>query len=69
LYEEWWFMPERAELRVGAPGGIAVGEHDVEVALSLRIPYVFVKGGSEIAKEVTICQKRLTCVNQGRLNQ
>ncbi len=62
LYQEWWFVADRARLRVRRPSGIPPGEHDVELVMGLRVPYIFMEGKSECPIDVTRCRKRLRCV-------
>lgn len=41
LYDEFWFVLDPARLRVTPPEPLPVGEHDVEVDITTRIPYLF----------------------------
>lgn len=62
---EEWFLQDPAELRVHGDK-LAPGEHDVELMLKLRIPYVFVEGGTEALTEVAGAKKRLTLSAAGK---
>ncbi|HZV51843.1 MAG TPA: DUF6379 domain-containing protein [Candidatus Dormibacteraeota bacterium] len=67
LHDEWWFVADRAELRVAKPGGIPAGRHEVEVVVALRLPYgVSEAGVGEVRREVVSCRKRLWCVPDHR---
>ena len=39
-YTEFWRVTDPATIRVFRPGGLAAGEHDVEVKLMFRSPYM-----------------------------
>ncbi len=53
-----WFMQDPAELRIKGEK-LAAGEHDVELMLKIRIPYVFVENGTKALTEVAGAKKRL----------
>jgi hypothetical protein len=57
--DEEWFLQDPAELRVHGEQ-LSPGDHDVELMLKLRIPYVFVEGGNQALTEVAGATKRLT---------
>ena len=57
--DEEWFLQDPAELRVQGEK-LEPGEHDVQLQLKLRIPYVFVEGGTAALTEVAGAKKRLT---------
>ena len=44
LVSEFWNLIEPATINVYEPGGIAEGEHQIDVKLMLRIPYMAVPG-------------------------
>jgi len=39
-YTEYWYILDKAELRVMKSGGLPKGEHRVDLALKIRIPYI-----------------------------
>jgi len=39
-YTEYWNILDKAELRVQKPGGLATGEHRIDLTLRIRIPYI-----------------------------
>lgn len=39
LYKEYWFVREKATVRVLVDGGIADGSHEVRVYMKHRVPY------------------------------
>ncbi len=45
LHDEFWFVLDPARLRVS---GVEPGDHEVELTLSLRIPYLFDEETGEV---------------------
>jgi hypothetical protein len=41
IYDEFWFVLDAARLRVTPPDPLPPGEHEVDVNVGLRIPYLF----------------------------
>ena len=41
LHDEFWFVLDAARLRVTPAQPLAPGEHDVQLDITLRIPYLF----------------------------
>ena len=39
LFSEYWFILDKGTLRIWQPGGLAEGEHTVEIRMRHRIPY------------------------------
>jgi hypothetical protein len=39
LFAEYWYVLDEAELIVLKDGGIPKGEHELEISMSIRIPY------------------------------
>lgn len=39
MYKEYWFVREKATVRVYVDGGLADGRHDVRVFMRHRVPY------------------------------
>ena len=42
---EFWTLLEPAKIAVALPGGLAEGEHEVDLHLMLRVPYLPLPGG------------------------
>ena len=57
LHEEWWYVADAAEVRAPKPGGLAAGEHELDVTMALRIPYIVESGHPLVMRER--CVKRL----------
>jgi hypothetical protein len=47
LISEFWSLIEPATIKVFAPGGLTEGEHQMDVNLMLRIPYLPVPGSKK----------------------
>ncbi|MCL7749756.1 C-glycoside deglycosidase beta subunit domain-containing protein [Halalkalibacter alkaliphilus] len=47
LVSEFWNLTEPATIKVYSPGGLSNGEHEIDVILKLRIPYMAVPGSSK----------------------
>src|SRR3954467_15321502 len=52
--DDRWEMGERAELTFETDGPLSPGEHDVAIAVRLRISYMPVPGGGRDAKRLTL---------------
>jgi hypothetical protein len=63
LYDDWWFVADPAEVLVPRAGGLAPGEHELDVTIALRIPYIVESGNPLVMRER--CVKRQT-TNGGR---
>jgi uncharacterized protein DUF6379 len=57
LHDEWWYVADAAEVRAPCPGGLAAGEHELDVTIALRIPYIVESGHPLVMRER--CVKRL----------
>jgi hypothetical protein len=51
LYDEWWYVADPAEVRAPKPGGLAAGEHELDVTIELRIPYIVESGHPLVMRE------------------
>jgi Domain of unknown function (DUF6379) len=58
LYDDWWYVADAAEVVAPKPGGLAPGEHELDVTIALRIPYIVESGHPLVMRER--CVKRLT---------
>jgi uncharacterized protein DUF6379 len=56
LHDEWWYVADAAEVRAPRPGGLASGEHELDVTIALRIPYIVESGHPLVMRER--CVKR-----------
>jgi hypothetical protein len=59
LYDEWWQVTDAARVAVPRAGGLADGPHELDVTLSLRIPYIVEGGGRRLVMRER-CVKTLT---------
>jgi hypothetical protein len=41
LYEEFWFVLDAARLRVTPSDPLPAGDHEIDITMGLRIPYLF----------------------------
>src|SRR5919205_232333 len=51
LYDEWWYVADAAEVRAPKRGGLAAGEHELDVTIFLRIPYIVESGHPLVMRE------------------
>jgi hypothetical protein len=58
LHDEWWYVADAAEVRAPRPGGLGAGEHELDVTVALRIPYIVESGHPLVMRER--CVKRQT---------
>jgi hypothetical protein len=58
LYEEWWQVTDAARVSIARQGGLEPGPHELDVSLSLRIPYIIEAGRRLVMRER--CVKTLT---------
>jgi Domain of unknown function (DUF6379) len=58
LYDDWWYVADPAEVRAPRPGGLPTGEHELDVTIALRIPYIVESGNPLVMRER--CVKRQT---------
>jgi Domain of unknown function (DUF6379) len=58
LYDEWWYVADPAEVRAPKSGGLPEGEHELDVTIALRIPYIVESGHPLVMRER--CVKTLT---------
>ena len=56
LYDEWWYVADAADVRAPRPGGVGEGEHELDVTIALRIPYIVESGHPLVMRER--CVKR-----------
>jgi hypothetical protein len=51
LYDEWWYVADAAEVRAPKPGGLRAGDHELDVTIALRIPYIVESGHPLVMRE------------------
>jgi Domain of unknown function (DUF6379) len=51
LYDEWWYVADPAEVRVPKAGGLPAGEHELDVTIAVRIPYIVESGNPLVMRE------------------
>jgi Domain of unknown function (DUF6379) len=54
LYDDWWYVAD--PISVHAPRPIGRGEHELDVTIALRIPYIIESGHALVMRER--CVKR-----------
>jgi len=51
LYDEWWYVADAAEVRAPKGGGLRAGDHELDVTIALRIPYIVESGHPLVMRE------------------
>jgi len=51
LHDEWWYVADAAEVRAPSPRGLRAGEHELDVTIALRIPYIVESGHPLVMRE------------------
>jgi hypothetical protein len=51
LHDDWWYVADPAEVRAPKPGGLSSGEHELDVTIALRIPYIVESGHPLVMRE------------------
>jgi Domain of unknown function (DUF6379) len=51
LYDEWWYVADAAEVQAPKPGGLRAGDHELDVTVALRIPYIVESGHPLVMRE------------------
>ena len=51
LHDPWWYVADAAEVRAPRPGGLAAGDHELDVTIALRIPYIVESGHPLVMRE------------------
>ena len=62
---EFWTLLEPAKIRVTLPGGLPDGEHEIDLHLMLRVPYLPLPGSSEAHAYMPIdsCDKKTLTIH------
>jgi len=51
LHDDWWYVADPAEVRAARAGGLPAGEHELDVRIALRIPYIVESGHPLVMRE------------------
>jgi Domain of unknown function (DUF6379) len=51
LHDEWWYVADPIEVRAPRPAGLPAGEHELDVTIALRIPYIVESGHPLVMRE------------------
>jgi hypothetical protein len=51
LYDRWWYVADAARVRAPRAGGLEAGEHELDVTIALRIPYIVESGHPLVMRE------------------
>ena len=51
LYDDWWYVADPATVWSPMPGGLEAGEHELDVTIALRIPYIVESGHPLVMRE------------------
>jgi hypothetical protein len=63
LHDEWWYVADAAEVHAPKADGVAAGEHELDVTIAVRIPYIVESGHPLVMRER--CVKTLTTDGSG----
>jgi hypothetical protein len=51
LHEDWWYVADAAAVTAPLPDGLADGEHELDVTIHVRIPYIIESGVPLVMRE------------------
>jgi Domain of unknown function (DUF6379) len=51
LHEDWWYVADAAAVTAPLPEGLADGEHELDVTIHVRIPYIIESGVPLVMRE------------------
>jgi Domain of unknown function (DUF6379) len=51
LYDDWWYVADAAVVSAPKPGGLHAGDHELDVTIRLRIPYIVESGHPLVMRE------------------
>ena len=51
LYDDWWYVADPATVWAPKSGGLEAGEHELDVTIALRIPYIVESGHPLVMRE------------------
>jgi hypothetical protein len=51
LYEDWWYVADAAPVIAPLPEGLGQGEHELDVTIHVRIPYIIESGVPLVMRE------------------
>jgi Domain of unknown function (DUF6379) len=58
LYDDWWYVADPAEVHAPKAGGLAAGDHELDVTVALRIPYIVESGHPLVMRERCVKRQR-----------
>jgi hypothetical protein len=59
LYEDWWYVADPAEVWAPKEGGLPRGEHELDVTIAIRIPYIVESGHPLVMRERCVKSQRV----------
>ena len=51
LHDRWWFVADPIDVRAPRSAGLLTGEHELDVTIALRIPYIVESGHPLVMRE------------------
>jgi len=51
LHEQWWYVADAAPVTAPMPEGLSEGEHELDVTIHVRIPYIIESGVPLVMRE------------------
>lgn len=51
LFDDWWYVADPATVWAPRAGGLGAGEHELDVTIALRIPYIVESGHPLVMRE------------------
>jgi hypothetical protein len=51
LHEDWWYVADAAPVTAPLPEGLGEGEHELDVTIHVRIPYIIESGVPLVMRE------------------
>jgi Domain of unknown function (DUF6379) len=51
LHDEWWFVADASRVHVDEPAALAPGDHELDVTVAFRIPYIVMDGNAVVMRE------------------
>jgi hypothetical protein len=51
LHDEWWYVADPIEVRAPGQDPLPVGDHELDVTIALRIPYIVESGHPLVMRE------------------
>jgi hypothetical protein len=51
LFDQWWYVADPVRVRAPKTGGLTAGDHELDVTIALRIPYIVESGHPLVMRE------------------